>query len=269
MTTSSSHINVDITPKGIATITLNRPEVHNAFNGEVVQQLDSAIGTLDADAKIRVIILTGAGASFSAGADLRWMQEIAKADETTNFNDAMALAGLLRNLAHSRTPTIARVNGAAYGGGIGLIACCDIAVGTQEAKFGLSETRLGLVPAVISPYVIQALGPRQATRLFMTAEVFDGDRAQQLGLLHRSVEGQTLDQAVAQEVSMLMKGGPQALYAAKSLVGAVAGRTPDSQKALDQATAKLIASLRVSPEGQEGIAAFLQKRPPNWVHSDQ
>ncbi len=268
MTQDSAHLQIDSPLPNVTQITLNRPTVHNAFNAQLVSDLHHQIRTLDSDASVRAIVLTGAGKSFSAGADLNWVQQISKADEATNFADAMGLADLLRTLAHTRTPTIAKINGAAYGGGIGLVACCDIAIADRDANFGLTETRLGLVPAVISPYVVNALGPRQATRLFMTGQSFDAHTACQLGLVHETVSSDQLDNAIEQQLALLLKGGPQALYAAKSLVGAVAGRTADSQKALDQATAKLIASLRVSPEGQEGIAAFLEKRAPNWTQAE-
>ncbi|MFK7958779.1 MAG: enoyl-CoA hydratase-related protein [Lysobacterales bacterium] len=268
MTQEPAHLRIDSPIPGVTQITLNRPTVHNAFNAELVSDLHQQIRALDSDASVRAIVLTGAGKSFSAGADLKWVKHISQADEATNFADAMALADLLRTLAHTRTPTLARVNGAAYGGGIGLIACCDIAIADRDASFGLTETRLGLVPAVISPYVVNALGPRQATRLFMTGQSFDAQTACQLGLVHGTASSNELDNAIEEQLTLLLKGGPQALYAAKSLVGAVAGRTADSQKALDQATAKLIASLRVSPEGQEGVAAFLEKRPANWIQSE-
>ncbi|MEM1089846.1 MAG: enoyl-CoA hydratase-related protein [Pseudomonadota bacterium] len=251
--------------RGVATITLNRPQVHNAFNAALITQLHQDIVRLDEDESVRVLVLTGEGRSFSAGADLNGMKEIAQVDEQSNMADALALADMLRRLAYTKTPTVARVNGAAYGGGVGLIACCDVAIGSDDARFGLTETRLGLVPAVISPYVINALGARQANRLFLTARIFAAHDAERLGLLHRSVPAAELDAAVNEEIDLLMKAGPQALFAAKSLVGAVSGRTEDSQKALDQATAKLIASLRVSPEGREGITAFLEKRAASWV----
>ncbi|MEM9533140.1 MAG: enoyl-CoA hydratase-related protein [Pseudomonadota bacterium] len=253
---------------GAATITLNRPEIHNAFNAALINELGTAITELDQRDDVRVIVLAGAGRSFSAGADLNWMREMASAGEQENIDDALNLARLLRTLAFTATPTIARVHGAAYGGGVGLVACCDIALGVPEARFGLTEARLGLVPAVISPYVIAAVGARQAGKLFMTAEVFDGRRAAELNLLHTCVESDELDAAVAEQIGLLKKSGPQAIRAAKSLVGAVAGRTPDAQHALDEATAKLIASLRGSPEGREGVSAFLEKRPASWIDDE-
>ncbi len=254
---------------GVARVTLNRPEVHNAFDDALIAALTSALERLAADTSVRVLVLTGAGQSFSAGADLNWMRRMATADEQRNEADAMAMADLLRELAFFDKPTIARVNGNAFGGGVGLIACCDVALATEDARFGLTEVKLGLVPAVISPYVIAAIGQRHARRLFQTAEVFDAIHACRLGLVHRALPAAELDPALEREIGFLLKAGPQALRAAKSLVGAVVGRTRENQLVLDQATAKLIARLRVSEEGREGIVAFLEKRPPRWTPTDE
>ncbi|TYT24980.1 enoyl-CoA hydratase/isomerase family protein [Luteimonas viscosa] len=242
---------------------LERPALHNAFDADLIGRLTDALAAAADDARIRVVVLEGAGASFSAGADLNWMRGMAAASEAANRDDALALARLMRTLDELPKPTIARVHGAAFGGGVGLVACCDIAIGVPEAKFGLTESRLGLLPAVISPYVVAAIGPRQARRWFATAEVFDAAQALRIGLLHAVVEADALDAAVERQVSLLLKAGPLAAAAAKSLVRDVlAGGDRD---ALDAANATLIAKLRVSPEGQEGLSAFLDKRPARWT----
>jgi methylglutaconyl-CoA hydratase len=253
-----------ITREGpLARLQLDRPELHNAFDAALISALTSALGQLADDAQVRVVVLEGSGRSFSAGADLNWMRGMASADEATNREDALALARLMRALDELPKPTIARVHGAALGGGVGLVACCDIAIGVPEAKFGLTEARLGLLPAVISPYVIAAIGSRQARRWFATGEVFDAQAAQRMGLLHEVVPAAELDDAVQRQVALLLKAGPVATAQAKTLVRSVQAHV--DRDALDGATADLIAALRVSPEGQEGLAAFLDKRPPAWA----
>ena len=247
----------------VARVRLDRPELHNAFDAALVAGLTEALERLAADASIRVVILEGEGASFSAGADLNWMRGMACASEAENRDDALALARLMRTLDALPRPTIARVHGAAFGGGVGLVACCDIAIGVPEAKFGLTESRLGLLPAVISPYVIAAIGPRQARRWFASAEIFDADTACRIGLLHDVVNATALDTAIQRQVDLLLKAGPVAAAGAKALVRRVAAGVDGAR--IDADNADLIAALRVSPEGQEGIAAFLDKRKPGWA----
>jgi len=247
----------------VARLRLDRPELHNAFDAALISALTDALGQLAEDTQLRVVVLEGSGRSFSAGADLNWMRGMAGADEAANREDALALARLMRALDELPKPTIARVHGAALGGGVGLVACCDIAIGVPEAKFGLTEARLGLLPAVISPYVIAAIGSRQARRWFATGEVFDARAALRMGLLHEVVPAADLDDAVQRQVSLLLKAGPVATAQAKTLVRSVQAHV--DRDALDAATADLIAALRVSPEGQEGLAAFLDKRPPAWA----
>jgi methylglutaconyl-CoA hydratase len=247
----------------VARLRLQRPELHNAFDDALVAALASALEGLAGDPAVRVVVLEGAGASFSAGADLNWMRGMAAAGEDGNREDALALARLMRTLDELPKPTIARVHGAAFGGGVGLVACCDIAIGAEGAKFGLTESRLGLLPAVISPYVIAAIGARQARRWFATAEVFDAAQAQRIGLLHEVVAADALDAAVERQVALLLKAGPLASAQAKALVRDVAWHR--DRDAVDAANADLIARLRVSPEGQEGLSAFLEKRPPAWA----
>ena len=247
----------------VARLRLDRPQLHNAFDAALIAALTDALALLGADPQVRVVVLEGAGASFSAGADLNWMRGMAAASEAENRDDALALARLLRTLDALPKPTIARVHGAAFGGGVGLVAACDIAIGVPEAKFGLTESKLGLLPAVISPYVIAAIGARQARRWFATAEIFDAGEARRIGLLHEVVDATALDTAVQRQIDLLLKAGPVAAASAKALVrDVVAG---NDAVAIDQANAALIARLRVSAEGQEGIGAFLEKRKPAWT----
>ena len=249
----------------LAQIQLNRPSVHNAFDDRLIADLTAALVDCELDANVRCVVLTGAGASFSAGADLNWMRRMAKAGEAENRDDALRLAALMRTLNFLSKPTIARVNGAAYGGGVGLIACCDIAIGVEGAKFSLSEVKLGLVPAVISPYVIAAIGLRHARRFFISGEVFDAALAARIGLLHESVAADQLDAAVERAVHFLGKGGPLAQGEAKALALRVAGMTREVAERIDVDNARLIAQMRVSDEGQHGLAAFLDKRAPDWA----
>ena len=246
----------------IARLRLNRPELHNAFDAMLIAALTGALEAVADDDSVRVVVLEGEGLSFSAGADLNWMRGMAAASEEENRTDALALARLMRLLDELPRPTIARVQGAAFGGGVGLVACCDIAIASTDAKFGLTESKLGLLPAVISPYVIDAMGPRQARRWFSTAEIFDAATALDIGLLHQVVAGDALDAAVQRQVDLLLKAGPHASAQAKSLVRRVAFERDRDR--LDHDNAALIARLRVSDEGQEGLGAFLDKRKPRW-----
>lgn len=253
---------------GVARVSLNRPAVHNAFDDGLIADLTATLEALDQDPSVRAVVLSGNGSTFSAGADLNWMRGMAAASEAANREDSLRLAKLMRTLNFLGKPTLARVNGSAYGGGVGLVACCDIAIGVDGAKFSLSEVKLGLVPAVISPYVIAAIGARQARRLFLGAEVFDAREAERIGLLQQCVAPAQLDEAVDRSLHWLGKGGPQAQKEAKRLALRVAGMTPESAERLDSENAALIARLRVSSEGQEGLNAFLDKRAPNWARED-
>ncbi|WP_342315692.1 enoyl-CoA hydratase-related protein [Lysobacter sp. FW306-1B-D06B] len=247
----------------VARLRLNRPELHNAFDAMLIAALTGALEAVAEDDSVRVVVLEGEGLSFSAGADLNWMRGMAAASEAENRTDALALARLMRLLDELPRPTVARVQGAAFGGGVGLVACCDIAIASTEAKFGLTESKLGLLPAVISPYVIDAIGPRQARRWFATAEIFDAATALSIGLLHQVVPADGLDAAVQRQVDLLLKAGPYASAQAKSLVRRVAFERDRNR--LDADNADLIARLRVSDEGQEGLGAFLDKRKPRWT----
>jgi len=248
---------------GVVTLKLNRPEVHNAFDDQLIAELTHKLRHLDHEASVRVVILAAEGKSFSAGADLNWMKRMTRYSEAENLRDAVGLASLMRALSSMTKPTVARIQGAAYGGGVGLVACCDIAVASRSALFSLSEVRLGLIPAVISPYVIAAIGERNARRYFLTAERFDAQAALRIGLVHSVVDDGELDTTVAGIVGELLKGGPKAIAAAKDLISHVAHRPID--QILAEETAARIAQIRVSPEGQEGIAAFLDKRAAAWT----
>jgi methylglutaconyl-CoA hydratase len=249
----------------VAWLRMRRPEVHNAFDARLIAELTAALEVLEAEPAVRAVVLTGDGATFSAGADLHWMRGMAAASEAENREDSLRLAALMHRLNFLSKPTIARVNGSAYGGGVGLVACCDVAIGVDGAKFSLSEVKLGLVPAVISPYVIAAIGARQARRLFLTAEVVDAAEAQRIGLLHQCVPGAELDAAVDRCLHWLGKGGAIAQREAKALAQRLGGFDASTAARHDDENAGLIARLRVSPEGQEGLGAFLDKRAPGWV----
>ena len=248
----------------VARIALNRPDVHNAFDDALIAELTGALESLDSDPQVRAVVLTGSGSTFSAGADLNWMRGMARASEDDNRQDSLRLAKLMRTLNFLGKPTLARVNGSAYGGGVGLVACCDIAIGVEGSKFSLSEVKLGLVPAVISPYVVAAIGGRQARRLFQSAEVIDGAEAARIGLLHQCLPPAQLDEAVDRSLHWLGKGGAIAQREAKTLAMRMAGIDRESAERIDAANADLIARLRISPEGQEGLTAFLEKRAPDW-----
>ena len=248
---------------GVVWLTLDRPEIHNAFDDRLIAELTTELEGLGADDGVRVLVLTGAGRSFSAGADLNWMRRTASYGEAENLADAHALAGLMKTLNELPKPTVARVNGAALGGGTGLVACCDIVVASERATFGTTEVRLGLIPSVIGPYVLAAIGARHARRLMLTAERISAAEALRLGLVHEVVAPDQLDGAIDRVVGELLKNGPAALAAAKRLIRDLAGRPIDA--ALIDDTAQRIARLRATDEAREGVGAFLEKRPPAWL----
>lgn len=247
---------------GVARLTLNRPDIHNAFDDALILRLTEAIAQAGADPAVRVIVLAGAGPSFSAGGDLNWMRRMAGYSHDENLADARALAELMATLDRCPKPTIARVHGSAFAGGMGLVACCDIAIAVPEALFAVTEVRLGLMPAVISPYLIRAMGARQARRWFLTAARFDAAEALRLGLVHAVVSADQLDAAIAAEVKALKAGAPEALAECKSLIS-LASQPLDA--ALIEETAQRIAVRRASAEGRDGVSAFLEKRKPGWV----
>jgi len=249
---------------GVARVTLARADRHNAFDETMIAELTQALAVIEASPRIRAVVLDGAGESFCAGADLAWMQRMAGFSHEENVADARSLAHLLQALAALPKPTIARVHGAAYGGGVGLVACCDIAVAAAAATFALSEAKLGLIPATIGPYVIEAIGARAARRYFLTAERFDAAEARRIGLVHElAPTPEALDARVSELLGALMRAGPHAQAAAKALVRAVAHRPIDERVVAD--TAERIAAIRASDEAREGIAAFLTRRSPAWV----
>ncbi len=247
---------------GRATLTLNRPDVHNAFDDALINRLTSELQALDSNPDVRAVVLASLGKSFSAGADLKWMQRMADYSEAENLTDAEALADLMTTLNGLSKPTIARIQGAAFGGGVGLIACCDMAIASKEARFTISEVKLGLIPAAISPYVVAAIGERQARRHVLSAERFDATEAHRIGLVHFVVAPEDLDAAVDDLVQAICSNGPDAVAEAKNLIALVARRPVDD--ALIAETASRIARIRVSGEGREGLAAFLEKRKPGW-----
>ncbi len=250
--------------RGVATVTLNRPEKHNAFNIAMLEALRASLLTVGGDPAVRAVVLTGAGKTFCSGADLAEMQALISATEEDNLRNALHLTDVLGVLNGLHKPTIARVNGNAFGGAVGLIACCDIAIAQSDARLGLTEARLGLVPAAISPYVVAAIGARQARRYFQTAELIGMTDAHRLSLVHEIAAPEDLDAALEDLLAALLKGGPEAQREAKELIVEVAGAlgTPDDK--LRRSTAQRLARLRVSAEGQEGMRAFLEKRPAKW-----
>ena len=248
--------------RGVATLTMNRPEVHNAFDDALIAALTEELRRLGSDERVRVVVLAGAGKSFSAGADLNWMRRMAGYSRDENYEDSMALALLMATLNGLRKPTVARVHGAAFGGGVGLVACCDIAVASEAATFCFSEAKLGLIPAAISPYVVNAIGERHARRYFLTAERFDAEQAQRIGMVHEVVASEDLDARVDTVCQALLQNGPRAMAEAKQLAQDVARGRIDQYLVED--TARRIADIRVSEEGQEGLSAFLEKRNPGW-----
>ncbi len=251
-----------ITMEGIATITLNRPERHNAFDDVLITELTTTLQQLEETPNLRALILRANGKHFCAGADANWMRRMVDYTAAENLRDAHQLAELMNTLYHFSKPTIALAHGAAYGGGIGLIACCDIALATHSAQFCFSEVKLGLVPATISPYVIAAIGERAARYYFLTAERFDAKNALTLGLIRDVVAEDELITKGEALASQLLINAPQAIAAAKQLVTSVAGQPIDAT--LRSFTAECIATLRSTPEAQEGLKAFLEKRPPAW-----
>jgi methylglutaconyl-CoA hydratase len=248
----------------VGIVTLSRPDRHNAFDDITVVELLQALAEMEANAAVRVVVVSSAGKSFCAGADLTWMQRAAGYGAAENLRDAKVLAEMLRKLSRLPKPTVARVQGSAYGGGLGLLAACDIAIATFDAQFALSEVKLGMIPATIAPHVIAAIGERHARRYMLTAELFSAAEAYRIGLIHEMVADEAgLDQAVGQVVDALLNNGPRAMAECKELIRAVAGKPISDEIVID--TAARIAQRRASDEAKEGIDAFLNKRQPRWV----
>ncbi len=246
----------------VGRVTFNRPEIHNAFNSTVITEMAALFGELANDNELRVIVLTGEGKSFCAGADLNWMREVVKQSIDENLAESNALADLFYQLYTFKLPIIGRINGAAIGGGTGFVALCDIAVAAESAKFSFSEVKIGVVPACIGPYVIRKMGEGKARELFITGERMIADRAHEVGLVNRVVPDDMLDTEVDALVKSILSSGPEAVAMAKKLVSEVPAMPPEQFKPY---TAEMIARLRVSDEGQEGMDAFLNKRKPSWV----
>lgn len=258
----SRFVDIDATPEGVALVTINRAVRRNAFNAELIAALHEAFETLQGAEGVRVVFLRGAGGTFSAGADLEWMRSAIERSEADNRDDAMQMARMLKSLWDIPALTVALVEGGAYGGGAGLAAACDMAIATADAKFSFSEVRLGIIAATISPYVIAAIGPRNARALFATGKVFDAAHAEKIGLVTEVVaDAAALDAARDAVAAGMMACGPVAVAASKKLVEDVAYRPIDE---VMEETARRIARARVGEEGQEGVRAFLEKRKPNW-----
>lgn len=251
----------------VSTITLNRPEVRNAFNDEVIAELTQAFTQLGRDPQVRAIVLAAEGPAFCAGADLNWMRRMADYTREENLADAAQLAEMLRVIYTCAKPTVARIQGDVYAGGMGLVAACDMAVSVDSANYCLSEVRLGLFPATISPYVIRAMGARAAHRYFLTAERFDAQEAHRIGFIHSMVSAEALDAKVAELTQALVSASPEAVTACKQLLQDVAGR--DISAGLIAQTVQGIADIRASAQGKEGVQAFLQKRKPSWLMPEQ
>jgi methylglutaconyl-CoA hydratase len=259
---ASDHLLVEMVPNGTATITFNRPDRHNAFDDAMIKDLDAALHAVRSNDSVRVLVLAGRGKSFSAGADLNYMKRAAQFSKAENIEDAMCLGRMLLTLRTMPVPTIALIQGAAYGGGVGLVAACDIVVAAASAQFSLSEVKLGLVPAMISPFVIDAIGSRQARRYFQTAERFDATQARRIGLVHEVADEEVLFERRDDIIHNVLSGGPEAVGHAKTLTTDISGFSIDD--ALLRDLAGRIAGRRAAPEGIEGITAFLERRQPAW-----
>lgn len=249
--------------RGVCTVTLNRPDLHNAFDDALIKRLAMTFREMAFKPEVRAVVLRGNGKSFSAGADLNWMKRMATYTRNENFEDAMGLADMLHAIYACPKPVVAAVHGAAFGGGVGLVAACDIAIASEKASFCLSEVKLGLIPATISPYVVEAMGARACRRYYQTAERFKAAEAHRLGLVHEVVAEDELEAKVDEILAALLANGPHAMAAAKDLVVATSHRPIDDEVKRD--TARRIADIRVSDEGQEGLEAFLEKRKAAWV----
>ncbi|WP_312225600.1 gamma-carboxygeranoyl-CoA hydratase [Stutzerimonas nitrititolerans] len=260
--TDFTTVQLEKDPRGFATLWLGRPEKNNAFNALMIRELIAAIAEVQADDTLRFLLLRGRGKHFSAGADLAWMRESGTLDFETNLTEAHELAELMYRLYHLKLPTLAVVQGAAFGGAVGLIACCDMAIGAVDAQLSLSEVRIGLAPAVISPFVVKAIGERATRRYALTGERFSGERARELGLLSETYAAETLDDSLCDWIDTLLLNSPQAMRVGKDLLREVSSGT--LSQALRRYTENSIARIRVSPEGQEGLEAFLEKRKPGW-----
>ena len=260
-----STIELNVNSDGVSTLVLSRPEVHNVFNETMIEEITRALEQLKDDDSIRVLCVSGAGKSFCAGADLNWMQRMSEYSTEENYNDAMQMARMMYSLYSFPKPTLAVVHGAIFGGGVGLVACCDIVISERAAIFSLAEVKLGLIPAVIGPYVVNALGPRIARRYFLTGERFDAVAAHRLNLVHECVDSDRLSETQTILLQELLSCGPNAQRTAKNFI--IESLSPQMDGAIQAQSASLIAKIRASDEGKEGIGAFLAKRRPDWINS--
>lgn len=252
----------EIHESGLCEVSLDRPKVHNAFDDQLIKELTELLEKLQNDKRIRLLVLKGEGKSFSAGADLNWMRAMADFSWKQNYQDSLGLATLMATLANFTRPTLALVHGSAFGGGVGLVACCDFAIAAESTKFSLSETKLGLIPAVISPYVVRAIGKRQAFRAFYSAEIFDAKEARKMGLVQFTISDDDFKKDSKAYIEKILNNGPEAIYQAKHLIEHVADKPVTEDIIRD--TAQKIADIRATAEGKEGVTAFLEKRKPNW-----
>ena len=256
----------DLSAQGVLTLTMNRPDVHNSFDESQTRSLIEALEKSASDSQVRILVLASNGKSFSAGGDINYMKAMGDNSYDDNIEDAGRLAHLMKTLSNHPKPTIARVQGAAIGGGLGLVCCCDFAIGSERALFAASEVKLGMVAATISPYIINTVGAKNARRLMISAQPVDANRAMQLGILSQRVDASELDSSVSELCSLLLKNAADAMTFSKQIVDKIASDTGSAESI--QATIELIANVRDSDEGREGLAAFLEKRKPNWTKPD-
>lgn len=259
----NSYLRHTLDDKGVARVTMARPEIHNAFDDHLINEMIRVFNSISDNPSVRLVVLSGDGKSFSAGADLNWMRRMADYSDSENRADAKNLARLLVVISTCPKPVIACVQGAAFGGGVGLVSACDIAIGSDRAIFSLSEVKLGLIPAVISPYVVRSIGERQARRYMISGERFDANEAHRIGLLHKIAVDSDLDSAVEDMVEMLLNNGPEAMRECKDLIATVVNRPIDADMIND--TSERISRVRASTEGREGLESFLEKRRPSWL----
>ena len=253
---------LSVDDSGVCSLILNRPEVHNAFNERMIEEITQALELAKNNDSVRILLVRGAGKSFSAGADIKWMRRMADYDESQNYEDACRLSTMMDSLYRFPKPTLARIHGSVFGGGVGLVACCDVAIASKNTVFSLSEVKIGLIPAVISPYVVEAIGTRNARRYFLSGERFSAIVAEQLGLIHEYCEEDDLSEIEQSILNEFLQSAPGAQKIAKSLLQNVLSNdiNPETQKV----TAQMIAQVRASEEGREGTSAFIEKRPPSW-----
>ncbi|MFZ4715142.1 MAG: enoyl-CoA hydratase-related protein [Bacteriovoracaceae bacterium] len=256
-------LNLQIDERGVATISLNRPELHNAFNDELIEKLTKTVSEVDDKKEVRLIVLTGEGASFCAGADLNWMKKMKNYSEEENYQDSLKLSNMFWTINSCKKPVIGKINGHALGGGVGIVSCCDYVIASKEALLGLTEVRLGLVPAVISPFVINKMGESFSRAYFMSGERFSADKAMTMGLVHDVCESAHLNDTTEKVIKSFLMAGPEAAITAKALI--FKNKELGMGKNIQEYTCRTIAKIRTGAEGQEGMGAMLEKRKANWI----